>query len=44
LSDHAYRDRLAERSVAAYKNHFSWEAIAKRYVTVLKAPVPAGKV
>ena len=43
LSDHAYRDRLAERSRGAYKNHFSWEAIAKRYAAVLKAPVPAGK-
>src|SRR6202140_1785144 len=40
LSDRSYRDRLAERSRAAYKNHFSWEAIAKRYVSVLKAPVP----
>src|SRR6202521_3660620 len=39
LSDRAYHDRLAERSRVAYKNHFSWEAIASRYASVLKAPL-----
>jgi glycosyltransferase involved in cell wall biosynthesis len=40
LGDRAYHDRLTERSQAAYKNHFSWEAIAVRYASVLRAPVP----
>lgn len=39
LSDRAYHDRLAERSRVAYKNHFSWEAIASRYASVLKTPL-----
>jgi glycosyltransferase involved in cell wall biosynthesis len=42
LSDRAYHDRLAERSRAAYKNHFSWEAIASRFASVLKTPLEAG--
>jgi glycosyltransferase involved in cell wall biosynthesis len=39
LSDRAYHDRLAERSRVAYKNHFSWEAIASRYARALKTPL-----
>jgi glycosyltransferase involved in cell wall biosynthesis len=36
LGDREYHARLAERSRAAYKNHFSWEAIAARYASLLK--------
>jgi glycosyltransferase involved in cell wall biosynthesis len=43
LSDRGYHARLAERSRAAYKNHFSWDAIAARYASVLKAPIEANK-
>jgi glycosyltransferase involved in cell wall biosynthesis len=43
LSDRDYHARLAERSRAAYKNHFSWDAIAVRYASVLKAPIEANK-
>jgi glycosyltransferase involved in cell wall biosynthesis len=39
LGDQEFRARLAERSRAAYKNHFSWEAIAARYASVLRAPL-----
>jgi glycosyltransferase involved in cell wall biosynthesis len=39
LSDREYHAKLAERSRAAYKNHFSWDAIATRYASVLRAPV-----
>jgi glycosyltransferase involved in cell wall biosynthesis len=39
LSDRGYHDRLAERSRVAYKNHFSWKAIASRYARELKAPL-----
>ena len=35
LSDRNYHARLADRSRVAYKNHFSWEAIAARYAAVL---------
>jgi len=35
LTDAAYRDSLAEQSRKAQRNHFSWEAIAERYVQVL---------
>jgi glycosyltransferase involved in cell wall biosynthesis len=38
LSDREYHTKLAERSQAAYENHFSWDAIARRYVLVLRAP------
>ncbi|HEX9457103.1 MAG TPA: glycosyltransferase family 4 protein [Candidatus Acidoferrum sp.] len=43
LSDRDYHARLAERSRAAHKNHFSWEAIAARYASVLNAPLEANK-
>lgn len=43
LSDRAYHARLAERSRATYKTHFSWEAIAARYAALLKAPLEDGK-
>jgi glycosyltransferase involved in cell wall biosynthesis len=39
LSDREYHGKLAERSRTAYINHFSWEAIARRYASVLRAPV-----
>jgi glycosyltransferase involved in cell wall biosynthesis len=35
LTDAAYRESLAEQSRKAQRNHFSWEAIAERYVQVL---------
>jgi len=38
LSDREYHARLAERSRAAYKKHFSWEAIASQYASLLKPP------
>jgi glycosyltransferase involved in cell wall biosynthesis len=38
LGDREYHARLVERSRIAYKNHFSWESIAARYASVLKAP------
>lgn len=38
LGDREYHARLVERSRIAYKNHFSWESIAGRYASVLKAP------
>ncbi len=43
LSDREYHSRLAERSRAAYKNHFSWSAIAARYASVLKSPLETNK-
>jgi len=43
LSDREYHARLAERSRAAYKKHFSWEAIASRYASLLKPPLEADK-
>jgi glycosyltransferase involved in cell wall biosynthesis len=43
LSDRDYHARLAERSRAAHKNHFSWEAIAARYASVLNAPLDTDK-
>jgi glycosyltransferase involved in cell wall biosynthesis len=43
LSDREYHARLAQRSRAAYKNHFSWSAIAARYASVLKAPLETDK-
>ena len=43
LSDREYHARLAERSRAAYKNHFSWGAIAARYASVLKWRLETGK-
>jgi len=43
LTDRDYHARLAERSRAAYKNHFSWDAIAVRYASVLKAPFETGE-
>lgn len=36
LGDRDYHARLAERSLAAYKKYFSWDAIAARYAAVLK--------
>ena len=39
LSDREYHARLAERSRTAYKNHFSWDAIAARYASLLRAPL-----
>jgi glycosyltransferase involved in cell wall biosynthesis len=38
LGDREYHARLAERSRAAYKKHFSWEAIASQYASLLKPP------
>jgi glycosyltransferase involved in cell wall biosynthesis len=38
LGDREYHARLAERSRAAYKKHFSWEAIASQYASLLKLP------
>jgi glycosyltransferase involved in cell wall biosynthesis len=35
LSDAPYRAALAERSRAAYRNHFAWQAIAARYAETL---------
>jgi hypothetical protein len=35
LTDQEYRASLAERSRLAYRQHFSWEAIAVRYARVL---------
>jgi hypothetical protein len=35
MSDAAYRKSLAERSRRAQRNHFSWEAIAERYIEAL---------
>jgi glycosyltransferase involved in cell wall biosynthesis len=35
LTDAAYRQSLGEQSREAQRNHFSWEAIANRYVEVL---------
>jgi glycosyltransferase involved in cell wall biosynthesis len=43
LGDRAYHARLAERSRAAYKNHFSWEAIGARYASVLNTPAEERK-
>ena len=37
LSDRKYHAMLAERSRSAYQNHFSWDAIAWRYASVLQA-------
>jgi glycosyltransferase involved in cell wall biosynthesis len=39
LSDRDYHARLAERSRAAYRNHFSWDAIAARYASALKPAI-----
>ncbi len=39
LGDREYHDMLAERSRAAYTNHFSWAAIAARYARVLRMPL-----
>jgi glycosyltransferase involved in cell wall biosynthesis len=36
LSDREYHAMLTERSRAAYKDHFSWGAIAARYASVLQ--------
>jgi glycosyltransferase involved in cell wall biosynthesis len=36
LSDRTYRAELAARSRAAYRDHFSWAAIANRYAALLK--------
>ena len=43
LGDREYHERLAERSRAAYKKHFSWEAIASQYASLLKPPLEADK-
>jgi glycosyltransferase involved in cell wall biosynthesis len=37
LSDREYHAMLAARSRAAYKDHFSWDAIAARYASVLQS-------
>jgi glycosyltransferase involved in cell wall biosynthesis len=37
LSDDSYRAALAEKSRRAYEQHFSWDAIAKKYVAALGA-------
>lgn len=44
LGDPEYHAMLAERSRAAYRNHFSWDAIAVRYACVLQAPVEANNL
>jgi glycosyltransferase involved in cell wall biosynthesis len=44
LSDGEYHARLAERSRAAYQKHFSWDAIAARYASLLKARSGAGRL
>jgi glycosyltransferase involved in cell wall biosynthesis len=36
MSDAPFRESLAERSRQAQRNHFSWEAIAERYVEALR--------
>ena len=36
LRDAGYRAELAQRSREAYRNHFSWSAIAKKYVAALR--------
>lgn len=36
LTDYTYRENLAARSRAAYKEHFSWTVIAARFSTLLK--------
>ena len=36
LTDGAYRDLLAERSRSAQQQHFSWQAIAAKYVEILR--------
>jgi glycosyltransferase involved in cell wall biosynthesis len=36
VTEAAYRESLAEQSRNAQRNHFSWEAIAQRYVEVLR--------
>lgn len=38
LGDREYHARLADRSRAAYENHFSWKAIASRYAALFDAP------
>jgi glycosyltransferase involved in cell wall biosynthesis len=37
LTDRAYRASLAERSRHAYQEHFSWEAIADKYVRAVRS-------
>jgi glycosyltransferase involved in cell wall biosynthesis len=37
LSDSAYQAELAARSRAAYKEHFSWASIARRFASILHA-------
>lgn len=39
LGDRDYHARLAVRSRAAYKKHFSWQAIASQYASLLKPPL-----
>lgn len=40
LSDTDYHARLAERSQSAYEKHFSWQAIAARYTSVIGKATP----
>ena len=44
LGDRDYHARLAERSRAAYKKHFSWDAIAAHYASLLKTPPEVGRL
>ena len=37
LSDREYHASLAERSRSAYQKHFSWESIADKYASLLRA-------
>ena len=37
LSDSAYREELAARSLAVYQNYLSWRAIAARFAELLKS-------
>jgi len=37
LSDSAYRSELAERSRNAYRDHFSWPAIAQQFARLLRS-------
>jgi len=44
LGDREYHARLAERSRAAYQKHFSWDAIAAKYASLLKARLDADRL
>jgi len=44
LSDREYHARLAQRSRSAYQKHFSWEAIAGKYASLLRAQLEAARL